>query len=100
MFFLLRHLRCTYVIDLERYRVPGPYPYILDRTFKFSDSMMLLSEFEQKLEDQVVYHVYEFSVEAGDSTSVGLYLQPRLATELTMSILYTQSKKRKCNRGK
>ena len=84
MFFLLRHLRHTYVIDLEQYRVIGDfYPYHVDKTFEISGSEMLLSEFEHSLRKNVVHNVYEFTIVATTDSSPNILLKPSKVTEIT-----------------
>ena len=52
MFFLTRHHSQTYVLELEDYRVAGPYPYILDPRFRVADAVPL-SDFER-----IVYKLF------------------------------------------
>ena len=49
MFFLVRHDRQTFVIDLEPYRVDGQFAYELDQTFDLVDRLQPLGELEVAL---------------------------------------------------
>ncbi len=62
LFYMVRHLWITYVIDLESHRVQGEHPYHLSGDFSITDSMMPLSTFERKCSHDEVHTVYEFDV--------------------------------------
>ena len=61
LFFVVRHLSETYVLDLERCRVPEGWHIKGD--YKITDSMVPLGKFELLFTDDAVSEVYSFQVE-------------------------------------
>ena len=93
MFFLTRHRSQTYVLELETYRVAGPYPYILNKSFCVTDAIPL-SSFEKIHKAWDVLTVYWFHVE-GAPTSGALPLRPVKWTEITTALQYGAGRTKK-----
>ena len=74
MFFLVRHDRQTFVIDLEPYRVDGEFAYKFDQTFDLARNLKPLSSLEACLPQvNVVFH---FEIDASTCASGGLLIKP------------------------
>ena len=83
LFYMLRHRSSCFVIDLESHRVPGR-GYRITGTFRITDNMMSLAEFELKFSSNDVHTVYKFDVVGsspapGDPTSSGIIRQGKKA---------------------
>ena len=85
---MLRHLRATYVIDMESHRVHGHYPYHLTGDFRLTENMMPLCEFQLKFVNDDLHAVFEFHVEgkAGEDDHQGFYLRPARLVVITTPI--------------
>ena len=84
MFFLVRHDRQTFVVDLEPYRVDGLLPcgYELGQSFNLQESLKLLSSLEAEMPQ--VSAAYSFAIEASPlETGRGLRLNPSKGAEVT-----------------
>ena len=84
LFYMVCHRSSCFVIDLESHRVPGRYR--ITGTFRITDNMMSLAEFERKFSSNdvnTVYTLYKFDVEGsspapGDHTASGIILSSDL----------------------
>ena len=68
MFYVLRHLHTTYVIDIECQRVPGTRPYQVRKDYRLTDNIMPLSKFELQFTAHTVSNVFKFYVEGSGAT--------------------------------
>jgi hypothetical protein len=105
LFFVVRHLSETYVLDLEGCRVPDgpwPWPYHIKGDYKITDSMTPLGEFELLFTDDAVSVVYSFQVEGSGPLAAtgamaatgagGVFLRPVMAKVITTPTKYRVSK--------
>ena len=74
MFFLVRHDRQTFVIDLEPYRVDGQLAYEFDQTFDLARNLKPLSSLEACLPQ--VEDVLHFEIDASTCASGGMLIKP------------------------
>ena len=75
MFFLVRHDRQTFVIDLEPYRVDGhQLAYKFDQTFDLARNLKPLSSLEACLPQ--VEDVLHFEIDASTCASGGMLIKP------------------------
>ena len=74
MFFLVRHDRQTFVIDLEPYRVKGPLAYKFDQTFDLARNLIPLSSLEARLPEVKV--ALRFEIDASTCASGGMLIKP------------------------
>ena len=74
MFFLVRHDRQTFVIDLEPYRVDGELAYKFDQTFDLAESLKPLSSLEARLPK--VDDALHFKIHASPCASGGVLIKP------------------------
>jgi hypothetical protein len=103
LFFVVRHLQETYVLDLEGCRVPGgPCPYHIKGDYKITDSMTPLGKFELLFTDDAVRTVYAFQVEGSGPLAAtgamaatgagGVFLRPVKAMVITTPASCRQKK--------
>ena len=88
MFYMLRHVNSTYVIDLESQRVDGRHPYHLKEDFVLSDHIIPLTAFELKFNSDDVHTVFHFHVEATPCDAGGINLRPVRAVVITDPLPY------------
>ena len=78
MFFLVRHDRQTFVIDLEPYREPyrvdGQLAYKFDQTFDLARNLKPLSSLEARLPK--VNDALHFKIHASTCASGGMLIKP------------------------
>ena len=74
MFFLVRHDRQTFVIDLEPYRVDGKLAYKFDQTFDLEGNLKPLSSLEACLPQ--VNAAFHFAIAASTCASGGMLIKP------------------------
>ena len=74
MFFLVRHDRQTFVIDLEPYRVDGQLAYKFDQTFDLARNLKPLSSLEARLPQ--VNAALHFEIDASTCASGGMLIKP------------------------
>ena len=88
MFYMLRHVNSTCVIDLESQRVDGRHPYHLKEDFVLSDHIIPLTAFELKFNSDVVHTVFHFHVEGTPCDAGGINLRPVRALVITSPLPY------------
>ena len=71
MYFLVRHDRQTFVIDLEPYRVDGQLAYECDQTFVLARNLKPLSSLEARLPQ--VKAALHFEIDASACASGGIF---------------------------
>ena len=63
LFYMVRHLSETYVLHLEKWRLPESVYYCLGRDFDLKAIMIPLGEFERRVAKEKVVAVHQFQVE-------------------------------------